>query len=97
MMPAGVHGTNRGRPWWRSPTFSGWNPSTSLRGCDRVEDTGRIVAGRKWKLDEDPVDFRIPICARDLGEQRVRRDVGRQRSASPRIPVSPAAFVFEDT
>ncbi len=32
MMPAGVQGTNPGKPVNNRPAFSGWNPSTSLRG-----------------------------------------------------------------
>ena len=32
MIPEGVQGTREGRPWARRPTFSGWKPSTSLRG-----------------------------------------------------------------
>ncbi len=40
MIPAGVHGTKRGRFWTRRPTFSGWNPSTSF--------SGRTASRTRW-------------------------------------------------
>jgi hypothetical protein len=45
MIPAGVQATKRGRFCTRRPTFSGWNPSTSLPGSTRRRTRAVSTAG----------------------------------------------------
>ena len=77
-MPRGVHGR---RPNWRRarwPTFSGWKPSTSLRGSMRwISPVASRRSGQR-QLHQDAVDLRVGVEAVDQGQQFVVAGVGRQ-------------------
>ena len=57
MIPAGVHGTKRGRFCTSRPTLAGWKPSTSLSGSDAVQDALGVHLRGQGQLHQDPVDL----------------------------------------
>ena len=77
-MPRGVHGRRPNSRRARWPTFSGWKPSTSLRGSIRWISAAGVGDARQRQLHQDAVDRGIGIEPVDQRQQFGFRGAGRQ-------------------
>ncbi len=95
MMPSGVQATSVGRFWTSRPTFSGWNPSTSLSGSIASKTTCSAVGPSpdgSGDCTRIPSQSGLVLRSDTIASTSSSPEVAGSRNRSARRPDSPADF-----
>ena len=96
--PSGVQGTSAGRPVASRPALTGWKPSTSLRGIDRVEHLLGVDLLRQRQLHQDAVHRRIGVeLLAPAPAARPGSTLSGRRWSNERMPASTVALALLPT